>query len=181
MPIALGQHTRGTMRVSYLGLTLVIFLLSPADIFAQGWQPKRMVGLEYPPLATLVRVQGTVKLGLMIDSDGSVSSTKLLSDLETSGHKLLSDAAQLNALKWKFAKLDPGDASGSVDTFIVTYTFRLSGITRGKRNQEFVVEYPSSVLVTSEASCADHVPCDEKEARELQERQKKSRKPYVIP
>ena len=69
------------MKISYLGLTLFIFHLLDSVSFAQGWQPKRIVGLQYPPLATLARVQGTVKLGLMIDGDGSVSSTKLLSDL----------------------------------------------------------------------------------------------------
>jgi TonB family protein len=169
------------MKISYLGLTLFIFHLLDSVSFAQGWQPKRIVGLQYPPLATLARVQGTVKLGLMIDGDGSVSSTKVLSDLETSGHKLLSDAAQLNVTRWKFARMDPNDKSSSPDTFTVTYTFRLTGITRSKRNEEFVVEYPNSILVTSEASCTDHLPCDEKEAKEFQERQKKSRKPYVIP
>ena len=52
----------------------------------------------------------------MIDGDGPVSSTKLLSDLETSGHKLLSDAAQLNVTRWKFARMDPNDKSSSPDT-----------------------------------------------------------------
>src|SRR5262245_41519411 len=127
------------MRVTFLGLTVLISLLLVSDTFAQGWQPKRIVGLQYPPLAALVRVQGTVKLELMIESDGSVSSTKLLSDLQSSGHKLLSDAAQLNAIRWKFTKIEPSHAASSPDTFTVSYTFSLSGVTRGKRNEEFVV------------------------------------------
>ena len=51
----------------------------------------------YPSIAAKMRIEGTVKLDVTIDSDGSVSDVKVVS-----GHQLLASAAVEAVKKWHY-------------------------------------------------------------------------------
>jgi TonB family protein len=55
----------------------------------------------YPAIAAKMRVEGTVKLDAIIESDGSVSDVKIVS-----GHQLLAPAAVEAVKKWKYESGD---------------------------------------------------------------------------
>ncbi|HLY60176.1 MAG TPA: energy transducer TonB [Terriglobia bacterium] len=57
----------------------------------------RTVLPEYPPLARMARITGTVNLDVEIGSDGMVLSAKA-----SSGHPLLVRAAEKSILEWSF-------------------------------------------------------------------------------
>jgi TonB family protein len=53
---------------------------------------------EYPEIARRMNISGTVKVELVIASDGTIKSAKVLG-----GHPLLADAVQKALKKWKYA------------------------------------------------------------------------------
>jgi len=53
---------------------------------------------EYPEIARRMNISGTVKVELVIASDGTIRSAKVLG-----GHPLLADAVQKALKKWKYA------------------------------------------------------------------------------
>jgi periplasmic protein TonB len=52
---------------------------------------------EYPPLAKSARVQGTVRLEVVVAKDGSVEKLHVLS-----GHPLLVEAAEAAVERWRY-------------------------------------------------------------------------------
>ncbi len=52
---------------------------------------------EYPPLAKMARIQGTVRLAAVISKDGTIQDLKMLS-----GHPLLVQAAMSAVQKWRY-------------------------------------------------------------------------------
>lgn len=52
---------------------------------------------QYPPLAKMARIQGTVRLEVLIDKDGTVQEIKVLS-----GHPLLIESALLAVSRWRY-------------------------------------------------------------------------------
>jgi TonB family protein len=63
----------------------------------------------YPPDAIMHRVQGVVKVGLVIAEDGTVSQVRLIS-----GHPLLAPAALQAVKRWRFEPFSPGDDKPAV-------------------------------------------------------------------
>jgi TonB family protein len=116
---------------------------------AQEITPRRVVGMEYPPLGTQARIQGTVKLECEIDHEGSVARTRIIS-----GPNLLAEAARDNVAKWRFEKRDKKIASGALKAAL-TYIFVLRG-TAARPTSEFVFEYPNSVILTAEEQLVSH-------------------------
>ena len=57
------------------------------------FQPKP----EYPPLAKMARIQGTVKLEALISKDGTIQELKVIS-----GHPLLVKAAVSAVQQWRY-------------------------------------------------------------------------------
>ena len=57
------------------------------------FQPKA----EYPPLAKMARIQGTVRLEAIIGRDGTIQELKFLS-----GHPLLVEAALEAVQRWRY-------------------------------------------------------------------------------
>jgi len=55
---------------------------------------------EYPPLARMARIQGVVRMEVLIGKDGSVQDIKVLS-----GHKLLVMSAVLAVSEWRYQPL----------------------------------------------------------------------------
>ncbi len=72
------------------------------------------VGPIYPPLARAMRIQGTVRLLAVIDSDGTVAELKLIS-----GHPLLVNAVMDAVKQWRYR-------TGSRIVIPVSLTFTLS-------------------------------------------------------
>jgi TonB family protein len=56
----------------------------------------------YPAIAAKMRIEGTVKLDVTIDADGTVGDVKVVS-----GHQLLAPAAVEAVKKWRY---EPADA-----------------------------------------------------------------------
>jgi TonB family protein len=73
---------------------------------------------EYPALAGTARVYGDVALDIILNPDGSVASSKVIS-----GHPLLRQVAQENSMTWKFAAADKQELRNK--EFTLTYKFRL--------------------------------------------------------
>ena len=59
----------------------------------------------YPAIALKMRIEGTVKMDVTIDPDGSVADVKVLS-----GHQLLASAAQEAVKKWRY---EPGEGKST--------------------------------------------------------------------
>lgn len=66
----------------------------------------KMVEPNYPPLAKAARICGMVKVEIVVDGTGSVTSAKVLS-----GHPLLKDASIAAARKWEFTPVSFGEAT----------------------------------------------------------------------
>lgn len=97
--------------------------------------------MEYPRLAALARITGTVALRVGIDSTGKVVTAKGLS-----GHPILIKGAEANMMLWRFA---PGHAASEFD---FTYIFKLTGDSYETRQcSTLIYEYPDKVTIASEA------------------------------
>ncbi len=70
---------------------------------------KSKVAPAYPELARKMSISGTVKVAIVVGSNGTVKSTKVLG-----GHPLLVDAAVDAVRKWKF-EAGPEDSSGVIE------------------------------------------------------------------
>ena len=108
------------------------------------WTPKEIVSLSYPRLALQARITGIVIVRVIVGTDGSVKEVAAVS-----GHPLLAQEAQRNALNWKFEQSE-ANRDTSNEVFIV-YRFVVKGNCAGKNcRQGFMVEYPNFVVVSSE-------------------------------
>lgn len=106
---------------------------------------KRLVALEYPRLASLAVIQGTVVIRCKILSDGVVESATLIS-----GHKLLGEAAIENVKKWRFEVRT--ERTPPPITFDLIYTFVLQGVSFSSVcKTTFSFEYPNFVTVVGPA------------------------------
>ena len=74
----------------------------------------------YPAIASKMRIEGTVKLDVTIDPDGSVEDVKVVS-----GHQLLTAAAIEAVKKWRY---EPGEGKS---TQSVNVEFQSPALARG--------------------------------------------------
>ena len=133
---------KGNLLVS-LG-TIFVALCSAQCANTQRWVPKRIVGMDYPELASRARIQGRVEITCVIQSEGSVASTMAAGD----PHRVLSKPAQENAMKWVF--MTNSGVRHSTGTVVLIYSFKLEGKGSDHPRSHFVFEYPNSVNITSE-------------------------------
>ena len=92
------------MRV--LCLTAVSFILFAATFaHADTRKSVKTTPPSYPAIALKMKVEGTVKLDVTIDPDGTVSDVKVVS-----GHQLLVQSAVEAVKKWKY---EPGEAKST--------------------------------------------------------------------
>jgi hypothetical protein len=110
------------------------------SVKAQEWIPKRVVGMDYPELASRARIEGKVEVVCMINSDGSVALTM------ESGNPILSEPARTNASKWLFTGKSQSDLLGKA---ILNYEFKLKGKPSRRPESQFVFEYPDKIEITS--------------------------------
>ena len=108
---------------------------------------------SWSPLALAANVNGDVVVEVILNEDGSVASSKLVS-----GHPLLQKAAIENSLTWKFAAPDEQPLKG--EHFTITYQFQMEGETQCSREPVRVSfeSYNRVKLVTNPASICDPGP-----------------------
>jgi len=97
-----------------LAVTLAVCLISLGSVANGndvGRKVKTKVAPEYPELAKKMHVSGSVKLELLVSSNGQVKSVKALG-----GHPLLIDAAEGAVKQWRYE-------SGPETTEIVEFKF----------------------------------------------------------
>src|ERR1700732_3203832 len=98
--------------VYLLFLSLVLFVSATSPTSQPS--PTHVESLIYPDFARAAQIQDTVKVDVIIDSNGDVSSAT-----GTSGHPELRKAAVANIRRWKFP---PSSASSSIQ---VEYVFKM--------------------------------------------------------
>jgi TonB family protein len=87
-------------------LPIAAFCLFTATILhADTRKSVKTVPPAYPAIALKMRIEGTVKLDVTIDPDGSVEDVKVVS-----GHQLLASAAIDAVKKWRY---EPGEAKST--------------------------------------------------------------------
>jgi hypothetical protein len=108
--------------------------------------PMKMASLEYPRLAALSRITGTVVLQVRVDKAGMASQVHAIS-----GPTLLVYAALDNIKLWRFLRAPDGvpEAEGE---FEFRYVFTLEGEADSAHwSSEMTYEYPNKITVTSKA------------------------------
>ena len=78
-----------------------ICLFAATLLHADNRKSVKTVPPAYPAIALKMRIEGTVKLDVTIDPDGSVADVKVVS-----GHQLLASAAADAVKKWRFETAD---------------------------------------------------------------------------
>jgi TonB family protein len=79
--------------------TFGVVLLTCGTLAAE-WLPVQFDSMDYPLLAAQAGIEGTVRLKLRLTADGRVERADLIS-----GNAILGQAAEINALSWKFIDL----------------------------------------------------------------------------
>jgi len=87
------------------GLVMVLALLA-VQTFADTRKPVANPDPEYPEIARRMNITGTVKMEIVIASDGTIKSVKAMG-----GHPLLVDAVEKALKKWKYA---PGNSESTI-------------------------------------------------------------------
>lgn len=80
----------------------------------------RKLAPVYPPLARAARIQGTVVLSVLINKEGEIGDTKLVS-----GHPMLAPAAIEAVKQWRYKPCTSADKAVAVET-TVRVNFRLA-------------------------------------------------------
>jgi len=85
----------------FLRVVLVgFFLLATASLYAEGRKVVKRSLPQYPALAAKMRLEGTVKLEVVVADDGNVADVRVLS-----GHTLLKSTAVDCVKTWQY---EPG-------------------------------------------------------------------------
>lgn len=105
---------------------------------------KRIVSMEYPTLARLARLEGTVSLSVTVLANGTVGTVTVLS-----GPEPLATPAREDISKWLFEGCHSSDGSCAVR---IVFSFGLHGTCTDSPRcpTEFQVDLPNKVLVTSQ-------------------------------
>ncbi len=126
------------MKSVYLVFLSVMLFVSANSPPPQA-SPTHVESLIYPDFARAAQIQDTVKVDVIIDSNGDVSSA-----IGTSGHPELRKAAVANIKRWKFS---PSSTSSSIQ---VEYVFRMEEPRRYyKPETRNTFDLPTRVVVTT--------------------------------
>jgi|WetSurMetagenome_2_1015567.scaffolds.fasta_scaffold1918790_1 outer membrane biosynthesis protein TonB len=88
------------MRKQYWGFLLFTLIIC-VNTLASNWKPKRIVGMNYPNIARMANLQGTIQLKCIVETDGSVKSVEFQKNAESpSSPEILISAATENIKKW---------------------------------------------------------------------------------
>jgi TonB family protein len=119
-------------------LCLTLLVISIADAYsAEKLSVCHLVAPGYPAVGWMARIQGSVRLSVEIDSEGKVSSVKVLN-----GNTVLADASQRNVRQWMFC---PAPAHATI-----AYVYKLRGTeTYPEPTPKVVMDLPYRIEVTS--------------------------------
>ena len=99
------------MSKKFIVIAIVVLMLVPA--FAAGSRKVLVIApAEYPSLAKQMRVEGAVKIEVVVEPSGKIRDAKVVG-----GHPLLIDSAMKSAKQWKF---EPA-AAETVETVTINY------------------------------------------------------------
>jgi TonB family protein len=122
-------------------------LLVATNVYAAlaACAPITIVGSKYPHAARSARIQGLVRVSVMIAEDGSVKDIQI-----NTGHPVLGRFVRSELRHWKFGTQEP--ASGDCSAFEMTWSFRLIGYCDDapRCDSRFVLVYPNEVTITSQ-------------------------------
>ena len=112
---------------------------------SSDWIPSRILGMAYPRVASLARLEGNVEAKCSVNDDGSVAGVSIVS-----GPPLLAQSVRLNLLRWTFRRVTRSP-KGSGEA-VVVYSFKLAGPCDeyNRCKEEYWFEYPNRVLIESE-------------------------------
>jgi TonB family protein len=123
----------------------VLFALTALSVCAQDWTPSKIVAMvEYPRVARVALVQGSVEVECTLDSSGNVTAAKMIS-----GPAMLGKPACENALQWKFQPVSKEVRGNSVT---LRYVFLLEGKPQEATNSTFVFEMPNRIQIVAPIS-----------------------------
>ncbi|MCI0419947.1 MAG: energy transducer TonB [Acidobacteria bacterium] len=154
------------MKETLLFLIMLMTRTSSPASECENYSPEKKVKMNYPPLAALARIEGEVSFKCTVGKDGSVISAEVLSSPSSKPpSEVLLKAAKKNISHWRFVRKDEGKSE--CDNVIMIYKFQLKGIAKRNRSPRttFAFEPPNRVVITAEATCANHLPCDEDEEK----------------
>lgn len=134
---------------------LLCSFLQQVPVSHIAWIPQRIEDLKYPALPKQARLEGVVKLQVVLSEKGTIEDLKAVE-----GHPLLAAAAKDNVKKWTFRRIESAFTPSISESVILTYIFKIEGLSENPK-QTFTFEYPGLVTVTSEAPCVSHVICRE--------------------
>ena len=106
---------------------------------AEPPKPTRVVPMDYPRLAHLAEVQGTVELQARISPDGEV-----LTIVPRSGHHLLVPAVRASLKQWQFTRCSVDDHSCAA---VIKFVFVIKGQCPDECESEFTVDGPYQVTI----------------------------------
>jgi TonB family protein len=122
-------------------LWLLGFVLCFDNVSAQEWRVERIVGLQYPDLALVKGLQGSVELHCYIRNDGKVVRAE-----PARGEPELVSAAIRNAMRWRFTRI----SSGRDDPYTLVYHFNIQRVQVLTDAPTFRFIAPNQVFVTAE-------------------------------
>jgi TonB family protein len=97
-----GDRKSTMVKKCLFALPIAAFCLFAATLLhADARKSVKTVPPAYPAIALKMRIEGTVKLDVTIDPDGSVADIKVVS-----GHQLLAPAAMDAVKKWRYETAD---------------------------------------------------------------------------
>jgi hypothetical protein len=135
-----------TVRIWIMVLTTAVALTTKGTTQTAQIGPvvRRMVSMEYPMLARMAGLQGTVNLRASVQPDGTAGEVTVLS-----GPEPLATPARKNVSRWRFDRCPSLSGSCVID---LVYSFTLDGACTDSPRcpTEFQVDLPNKVTVTSQ-------------------------------
>jgi TonB family protein len=107
---------------------------------SHGLVVRRIIGVNYPRLANLAGIQGSVELTAKVAASGNVESIRT-----NSGHELLVDSAKQALQGWKFRCATPGSSCEANVTFKFVLLNEICD--QSACSTDFAVDLPNIVTV----------------------------------
>ncbi len=107
---------------------------------------RHIVVPEYPYLARLAYVTGSVHMTIQVRPDGTVA-TATATEKDNTAFKFLVDESEKNVRQWLFCSSDP---SSEAHTLTITYNYKLEEPATYYPHVVVVMDLPESVQITTQ-------------------------------
>jgi hypothetical protein len=146
----MSDYKKATTLIATFRLAAILLVMAASDGMAQKAGPppvlSRIVAIEYPWLARLAVLEGTVELVATISPKGNVESVRIIS-----GPEPLARASAATISKWLFTC---EGSSGCEIAVAVTFTLTGSCAASEQCPSEFEMDLPDKVSVKSKSILA---------------------------